>query len=61
MLPAARRVDSVQMGVMEAVAGQHIPLLEEGLGVEECLDIPVAGLGGQSLQSWLLSLPIRRS
>ena len=46
------------MGVMEAVAGQHIPLLEEGLGMEECLDIPVVGLGGHSLQSWLLSLPI---
>ena len=40
------------------VAGQHIPLMEDGLGVEECLDIPVVGLGGRSLQSWLLSLPI---
>ena len=28
MLPATRRVDSVLMGVMEAVAGQDIPLLE---------------------------------
>ena len=57
---AAGRVDKILMNVMEAVAGQHIPLLEEGLGVEECLDIPVVGLGGRSLQSWLLSLPIRQ-
>ena len=38
---------------------KHPPtLLEEGLGVEECLDIPVVRLGGRNLQSWLLSLPI---
>ena len=59
VLPAARRVDAILQGVMEAVAGQHIPLVEEGLGVEECLTIPVAGLTGRSLQSWLLRLPIR--
>ena len=46
--------------VLEAVAGQHIPLREEGLGVEECLTIPVTGLSGRSLQSWLTSLPVRQ-
>ena len=54
---AAGRADKVLMDVMEAVAGQHIPLLEEGLGVEECLDIPVVGLGGRSLQSCCYPCP----
>ena len=60
VLPAARRVDSVLHGVLEAVVGQHVPLLEEGLGVEECLTIPVTGLSDRSLQSWLTSLPVRQ-
>ena len=45
--------------VLEAVVGQHVQLVEEGLSFEECLTIPVTGLSGCSLQSWLTSLPVR--
>ena len=60
MLPAARRVDLILRDITEAVAGQHIPMVEEGMGVEECLTIPDAGLDGHSLQFWLLGLSIRQ-
>ena len=56
---AARRLDTVLQEVLEVVAGQHIPLVDEGLGWEESLEVPVAGLTGRSFQCWLLGLPIR--
>ena len=41
VMAAARGVDKIIWEVLEVVAGAHIPREEEGLGWEECLDIPV--------------------
>ena len=60
VLQAAQKIDTLLHEVLEAVAGQHIPLREEGLGVEECLNIPVTGLTDRSFQAWLCSLPVRQ-
>ena len=60
VMAAARGVDQIIWEVLESVAGAHIPREEEGLGWEECLDIPVRGLEGRSFQHWLSSLPIRQ-
>ena len=59
-MAAARGVDRIIWEVLEVVAGAHIPREEEGLGWEECLDIPVRGLEGRSFQHWLASLPVRQ-
>ena len=59
VLPAARAMDKVLWEVLEKVVGQHIPSEEEGLGWEECITVPVEGLGGQSLQHWLVRMPVR--
>ena len=56
---AAEEVDGVLWNMLETVAGAHIPRGEEGLGWEECLDIPVRGLGGQSFQYWVANMPVR--
>ena len=42
-------------------AGHYILLVQEGLGWEECLTVPVWGLDGRSFQRWLVGLPIRHS
>ena len=60
VMVAARGVDRIIWEVLEVVAGAHIPREEEGLGWEECLDIPVRGLEGRSFQHWLASLPVRQ-
>ena len=59
VMEAARGVDQILWGVLEAAAGQHIPKTEEGLGWEEVLEVPVSDLGGRSFQSWLVGLPVR--
>ena len=60
VMAAAKGIDRVIWEVLETMAGAHIPQEEEGLGWEECLDIPVQVLGGRSLQHWLVSLPIQQ-
>ena len=60
VLEAARDMDKIIWEVLETVAGAHIPREEEGLGWEECLDVPISGLRGRSFQHWLVSLPIRQ-
>ena len=59
VMEAARRMDSVIWMVLEKVAGFSIPREDEGLGWENCLDIPVTQLTGRSFQSWVGGLPIR--
>ena len=39
--------------------GQHVPRLEEGLGLECVVDVPVDNLQGRSFQDHLVRLPIR--
>ena len=60
VIAAARKMDSILWEVLEKVTGAHIPKEEEGQGWEECLEIPVVGLGGRSFQHWLVRLPIRQ-
>ena len=45
--------------MFEHAAGQHIPRVDEGMGVECTPNLPVDGLGGQSFQSLMTRLPIK--
>ena len=54
---AATRLDSIIWGMFEKAAGLHIPKVDEGLGVECTLDIPVAALRGQSFQALMTRPP----
>jgi hypothetical protein len=57
--PHAERLDTILWGMLESATGLHIPRVEEGLGIECVLRLPVQGLEGQSYQQWLARLPIR--
>ena len=53
-------MDRVFWKVLEQVCGQKIPKEEEGLGWEETLEgVTVEGLDSQSLQRWLVEMPVR--
>ena len=56
---AAMKLDTILWRMFERTVGQHIPRVEEGMGVECVLDVPVGGLQGQSFQSLMARLPIR--
>ena len=57
--PHAERLDTILWGMLEEATGLHIPRVEEGLGVECVLEVPVWGMEGQSYQQWLARLPVR--
>ena len=52
-------MDGILWRMFEQAAGQHIPRVDEGMGVECSLNVPIDGLGGHSFQSWLARLPIK--
>ena len=56
---AASRLDTILWGMFEKAAGFHIPMMEEGKGVECVLNLPVNGLQGQSFQGLMARLPIK--
>ena len=57
--PHAERLDSILWEMLESCTGLHIPRVEEGLGVECVLQVPVRGMEAHSYQQWLARLPIR--
>ena len=59
MAASAARLDSILWTMFEKAAGLHIPKVDEGLGVECVLNVPVNGLQGQSFQAWMARLPIK--
>ena len=50
----AARLDTILWDMVQKATGLHIPLVEEGGGVECVLDVPVRGMSGYSFQSWLV-------
>ena len=56
---AATRLDSILWTMFERATGLHVPREDEGAGVECVLNVPVAGLRGQSFQSLMARLPIK--
>ena len=56
---SAVRLDGILWRMFEHAAGQHIPRVDEGMGVECTPNLPVDGLGGQSFQSLMTRLPIK--
>ena len=57
--PVAVYLDEVLWSVFERVVGQHMPWVEEGLGIECVLDMPVDSMVGCSFQELFTRLPIR--
>ena len=54
----ARLLDNALWSILERVAGQHIPRVEEGLGDEECLGIPVDTMANSSFQELFVRTPV---
>ena len=57
---AAERVDALFWGVLEMSVGCAIPRTWQSLGYETVVDVPVAGLRGQSFQAWVAGCPSAR-
>ena len=56
---AANMMDVILWKMLESVVRAHLPRQQEGLGYEQCLDIPVQNLAGKSFQTWSTMMPIR--
>ena len=59
MAEAAAEMDQLLHNMVEAASGLTIPRVEQGRGVECCLQVPVTRLQGRSYQDWVLRLPVR--
>ena len=44
----------------EEVIGQEIPTVGGEVEEDARIDVPVVGIGGRSLQRWLMELPVRQ-
>ena len=59
MVEAAKEMDCLLWKMMEKATNLAIPKVDEGRGVECCLQIPVTRHQGRSYQDWLIRSPVR--
>ena len=59
MAEAARQMDQLLWSMVEKATNLSIPKVEEGRGVECCLQLPVTRHLGRTYQDWMLQTPVR--
>ena len=59
MAEAARQMDQLLWSMVEKATNLSIPKVEEGRGVECCLQLPVTRHLGRTYQDWMLRTPVR--
>ena len=59
MEEAAKEMDRVLGTMLHSAVGFHIPMQEEGLGVEHCPKPEVSRLKDKSYQNWMIRTPVR--
>ena len=59
MVEASKEMDSLLWTMVEKATNLSIPKVDEGRGVECCLQLPVNRHQGRSFQDWMLRTPVR--
>ena len=59
MVEAAKEMDKLLWNMVEKATELSIPKVNEGKGVECCLQLPVARHQGRSYQDWMIRTPVR--
>ena len=59
MAEAAKEMDRLLFTMLECSSSQSIPKIDEGRGVECCMQIPVTRHQGRSYQDHMVRLPVR--
>jgi hypothetical protein len=59
MVEAAKEMDHLLWGMVERATNISIPKMEEGRGVECCLQLPITRHRDRTYQDWMLRTPVR--